>query len=207
MTKAMKIVEPTTEEKTMASKVIIDTSFVNNEVIKFKWHNIDIDVKRSLPMEDAMGYINDVVAGCLDENGSYYPEAIDFMRRREFIRRYTNIELPNNTSDEYRILYGTDLYDSILDVVDGDQADSLWWAISDRINMIKNDRRDAVEKEMAELYSVIKNLTDVLQATVGDVNSEQISDFLKIVAKNDIDEKSIVSALLDEKNKRAAAEE
>lgn len=186
----------------MAEKIAIDESIVKDEIKTFEWEDKTVEVKRFLPAEDAMGYINDVVAGCLDENGEYFPEALDFMRRREFIRRYTNIELPEDTMAEYKILYGTELYDDVYEMVEWDQIDVLWTAVNERIGMIKNDRRAAVEKQMADMYAMMKSLSDILGETVGDVTGEQITEFMKTLANNQVDEGKIVSALLDEKKKR-----
>ncbi len=186
----------------MTEKIAVDESIVKDEVRTFDWEDKKVEVKRFLPTEDAMGYINDVVAGCLDENGNYFPEAIDFMRRREFIRRYTNIELPDDIMATYKILYGTELYDMVYEMVELDQLDVLWTAINDRVNMIKYDRRAAVEKQMTDMYAMMKNLFDALSETVGGVDSEQITELIKAIANNQVDEGKIVSALLDEKKKR-----
>lgn len=190
----------------MAEKVIIDDSIVANEVNTFNWSDIAIDVKRFLSAKDAMGFINDIIDGCVDENGNYFPEVLDFVRRKAFICYYTNIELPEETMAEYKILYGTELYNKVYEQVDLDQLDVLWSAVNERINMIKNDRMMAVEKRMAEIYAMMGNLTDILNKTVGEVTGEQISDFIKTLANSTVDESKIVSALLDEKEKRKEAQ-
>lgn len=191
----------------MAEKVKIDESIVKNEVGTIDWEDTKVEIKRFLPMADAMGYINDVVAGCLADNGEYYPEALDFMRRRELINRYTNFSLPEDTAAEYRILYGTELYDMVYEMIECDQLDVLWTAINTRIDMIKNDKRSAIERQLADMYAAMKSLSDVLSETVGEVNGEQISDFIKVLSNNQMDEKKVVSALLDEKRKAKTQED
>ena len=183
----------------MAEKVAINESIVENDIRTFEWNGYTIEVKRFLPVEDAMGYIDDVVAECIDENGDYYPAVLDFQRRRELIRRYTNIEMPEDIAAEYKILYGTNLCDAVYEVIDPDQLDTLWSAINEHINLIKYDRRSAAEKQMADIYAMMKSLANVLNDTVGEVNGEQISDFLKALANNQIDEKKIAAAVLAER--------
>ncbi len=186
----------------MAEKVAINESIVENDVRTFEWNGYTIEVKRFLPVEDAMGYIDDVVAGCIDENGDYYPAVLDFERRRELIRRYTNIEMPEDIAAEYKILYGTNLCDAVYEVIDPDQLDTLWSAINEHINLIKYDRRSAAEKQMADIYAMMKSLANVLNETVGEVDGEQFEDFIKVLSNANIDENKIVSALLDERKKR-----
>lgn len=188
----------------MAEKVRIDESIVKDEVGTIDWEDTKVEVRRFLPMADAMGYINDVVAGCLSEDNEYYPEALDFMRRRELVNRYTNFSLPEDTAAEYKILYGTDLYDMIYEMIECDQLDVLWTAINTRIDMIKNDKRLAVERQLADLYAAMKSLSDILSETVGDVTGEQITDFIKALANNQFSEEKVVSAIFDEKERRSA---
>ena len=52
---------------------------------------------------------------------------------------------------------------------------------------------------------MMKNLLDILGDTVGDVTSEQITEFMKTLAGGQINENKIVSALLDEKRKEKNA--
>ena len=186
----------------MTEKIIVDESIVKDEIRTFDWEDKTIEVKRFLPFDDAIAYVNSVVSGCLDEDNNYMPEALDFVRRYEFINFYTNISLPKNTSAMYKILYGTELYNDVCELVDLDQVDVLWSAINDRINMFKYDRRSIVEKQMADLYTMMKSLSDVLSDTVGDVTGEQITEFMKTLANGQVDEKKIVTALLGEKKKR-----
>ena len=185
----------------MAERIYIDEDFVEEKVQTLEWGDLKLEVKYNLPIADAMGFVDDVVASCF-QDGEYYPEALDIARRRETVLRYANVTLPEDIASLYKILYFTDLYNQIYELVDWDQLDTLWTDINVRIDMIRNDRRAAVEKQMADMYAMMKSLSDVLGETVGDVTGEQVTEFMKALANNQIDEGKIVSALLDEKKKK-----
>lgn len=186
----------------MAERILIDESYVKDEAKKLEWNGLEIEVKTCLDAANAMGFVDNVVASCFTEDGEYFPEALDIAGRRETVLRYANVDLPEDPVSLYKVLYCTDLYGAIRALVDWDQLDTLWESIGTRIEMIRNDRRAAVEKQMADMYAMMKNLSDALSETVGDVNGEQIADFLKAIANNQIDEGKVVSALLDEKKNR-----
>ena len=174
----------------MAERIYIDESYVKGETQKFEWNGLEIEVKTCLEAADAMGFVND------------FPEALDIAERRETVLRYANIDLPEDPVSLYKVLYCTDLYSVISELVDWDQLNTLWGNVDTRIEMIRNDRRAAVEKQMTDMYAMMKSLSDVLNETVGDVNGEQITEFIKTLVNNQVDEGKIVSALLDEKKKR-----
>ena len=186
----------------MAERIYIDESYIKDETKKLEWEGLEIEIKPNLDAVDAMGFVNDVVAACFTEDGEYFPEALDIAERRETVLRYANISLPEDPVSLYKVLYCTDLYNAISELVDWDQLNTLWGNVDTRIEMIRNDRRAAVEKQMTDMYAMMKSLSDVLNETVGDVNGEQITEFIKTLANNQVDEGKIVSALLDEKKKR-----
>lgn len=188
----------------MADKVLVNESDTMYTMRTFEWNDQTVEVRQFLPFKEALAFVNDVVDGCFDESGTFIPEALDFLKRYELIKQYTNITMPNDTATIYAILYGTELYDDILEFVNLDQLDALHVTISKRIEMITNDQKEKLESKISELYSTLSNFANTIQEVFGDTTGEQFAEFISAIANGDVNAEKIVSSLLKAKREEIA---
>ena len=188
----------------MTDKELVNKSDVMYETRTFEWDNQTIEVKKFLPIGEAMGFVSNVVDGCFDDNGTFIPEALDFLKRYELVKRYTNIAMPNDTTDTYAILYGTELYNDIFGMVNLDQANALYVAIDKRIELLTNDKTREIENKINELYSTLSNFVNTIRSVFDDVTGEQLADFINAVANGEINEEKIASSVLKARREDAS---
>ena len=85
-----------------------------------------ISVRPLLTFRETSCFVNTVMAACFDdEHGIAVPEAMDFAIRANTVLRYTNLELPEDLEEQYTILYGTDIYDTIRQNIQTAQLDAI----------------------------------------------------------------------------------
>lgn len=98
-----------------------------NTVIRtVRWRNLPISVRPLLTFRETSCFVNTVMAACFDdEHGIAVPEAMDFAIRANTVLRYTNLELPEDLEEQYTVLYGTDIYDTIRQNIQTAQLDAI----------------------------------------------------------------------------------
>ncbi len=80
------------------------------------WRGLNIVVRNMIKIEETLDMVNSIMEACTSNKDgviSCYPELLDFAVRTNVILRYSNVHLPADTREQYRILYGTDLYDAV----------------------------------------------------------------------------------------------
>lgn len=91
-----------------------------------RWHNLMLTVRPMIDFHETSQFVNSVMGACFDSKHDVaMPEAMDFAIRINTIMRYSNAELPDDTEEQYRIAYGTDLYEEIRDHIQTAQLDAI----------------------------------------------------------------------------------
>ncbi len=128
---------------------------------------ITVDVRTLLPLPDTAAFVNEVVNECFDEDGNYYPEYRDYMIRRQVLAYYGGFTMPKDHKKAYQFVYGTPVYDRIIEVIDSKQFYALIDAVMDKIQhrreiLLSGERQvlmKAVSK-MDEVSASIASLTE-----------------------------------------------
>ena len=119
------------------------------------WNGIDVEVHRTLNFTDAMKFVDMVVSLAYDEmTGSYTPELKDLGIRKSVIDLYTNVELPTDIEECHEVLYETNLFEFVLNLINGRQLNMIVASIEDKLNYITQTNIDAINRKMNELTSV-----------------------------------------------------
>ena len=108
-------------------------SAVTANIPKYKtvvWRGTAITVRTVLTARDVSRMFDSVMAVCYDkERDLFFPEMADFAFRAGVLIWYAGAELPDDIEEQYRLVYGTNLYDTVRTAICGAQADALWRAI------------------------------------------------------------------------------
>lgn len=145
---------------------------VNAEVtFAGKHKELKIAMKRRLDFNDAMMFVRDIAASCVDvASGAYMPEAFDFSVKANTLVYYAGFSAPDNIKNAYSVIYGTNLYEVIRNEIDEEQYMALISAAKERINNDKeimnntqagkmNDLIDKMDEVMSDGDSIVSELT------------------------------------------------
>lgn len=100
-----------------------------------QWRSKRIAVRPLLSLSEMMQVVNNVMDACIDrETGYFVPETLDFALRVNVVSMYACVELPEDISLQYTLLYATDLYDTIAANVNKGQLE----AIKNAVNVCAN---------------------------------------------------------------------
>lgn len=105
-----------TNGKSEAEESRVDlTGFpVNDSVIVVPWRGRTLHVRALIEPEETMEIVNDVMSACYNKkDDAVVPEMRDFAFRACVVTRYSNVSLPKDLREQYKLVYLTDLYETI----------------------------------------------------------------------------------------------
>ena len=95
------------------------------------WHGLNMTIRPLLTMQEVTQFVDSVMTTCHDkERDLFFPEMIDFAFRVNVVMRYACVKLPEDVDEQYRLVYATDLYETIRCKINQSQLNALWYTIS-----------------------------------------------------------------------------
>lgn len=147
-----------------------DVSEVKLDGDMFK--DVSITVKRTLTLDEALGFVQSIVSLCTDdEDASYSPELFDFAVRMYVVMYYSNIDLSKDAKKAYRVLYNTNLFEQIYAHVESQQAGNLILSAERKIDHWRNIMSASVASKVSDMMkkmdAVIDGSEQMLEAIDG----------------------------------------
>lgn len=182
--------------KKVADEVTIATT-------TFEWNNLAIQVKHALPMDEVAICINAVVRACFDdETNEYVAAAKPFAIRSAVLHFYTNIDLPNEYAEQYSILYGNDLFDSILEYVDRRQYADILESIDTQIDYEIRTQMAAVSKDINTLVNYFDQMRTTMSSVMDNVSPDDFKTLVSKMGQLDVNGEQLVKLVLDSMSER-----
>lgn len=177
---------------------ILGDYFPATDTVDF--HGQALVVQRMIAPDRMFELVQQISDGCFAPNGTYMPEVFDLLLRAGIVDEYSNVRLPENSEHISRILYGTDLYETVIAHISSGQYNAVYDAIWERINARNNMNRALFESEIQQAVTGLQNMTEQLAQLFGDVSTDDIKTFIGALGENGIDEEKIVQAVVKEQN-------
>lgn len=168
------------------------------------WNGLEIEVKKVLPLAQMLGFVEGVVSSCFDsDTGEYKPEFKDFLIRCAIIEMYTNIEMPENVESKYRLVYETDIMQSIIPSISRSQYDVIMEAIDKKIEHTAQSNIQALTQQLNEIANKFAELEDSFSKVFDGVDSQMITDMASAVTNNGITEETLLKMAMDQKERES----
>lgn len=156
-----------------------ETTEVNLEGGCFK--DVTIRVRRTLPLEDALGFVHDIATLCTDDKtAEYSPELFDFAVRLHVLTYYANVDLTKDVKKAYRILYMTNIFQQVYTCVDSTQCSNLILSAERKIDHWKSLMESSVAGKVSEM---LKKMEDVMVGSEQMMEAIDSDDFKAAVAR------------------------
>ncbi len=157
----------------------VDKTEVKLEGEFFK--DVTIQVRRTLPLEDAIGFVKNIVATCVDdEQAEFMPELFDFAVRMYVVMYYANADLTKDVKKAYRILYNTTLFEQVYAHVNATQSSNLILAAEKRLEHWKNILSSSVAGKVSEM---MHKMEEVMAGSEEMMETIEGDDFKAAVAR------------------------
>ena len=166
------------------------------DMIAVEYCGREIMVRRTIGMSEMLEFVDAVAGACVDESGDYYPQFRDCMFRLYTIMYYTNIAPAGDLQEQYAFVYGTPLFDTIVNTVDSDQLNDIKSAINAKINYSVNANIRKFNAGMEQLLSFAQALNN----SFGDISKDELSGAIKALSTVEkVDEQKLVDAIMASK--------
>ena len=167
----------------------------------FEWNGGTVEVKRTLSFTDMLAVIQTITASCFaSDTGEYLPAARELATRSGLIERYSNIKLPDNIDHKYEILFGTDLYETVLQYVDRMQYGVILNSIDEKLDYMVEANIVMMRKQLGDIMARIEQMIDQTTAVFSGVNAADLEKVSKAIGEHGmVDEKKLMEAYLETK--------
>lgn len=168
-----------------------------NEV-HVEWHGNDLVIKRTLTLEEMLGFVRDVMDACFTPTEKkYLPEIMDFAIMNATVGYYSNVSMPSNISSRYDLLYRTDLVGTICAQTDPNQYDAMISAIREKLRHTARANISEETHKLDQLYSQLNAFGDSMSAMFEGVDPEDIKSLVGTLANGTADEDKLVQAMVN----------
>ena len=161
--------------------------------------DVNIIIRRTLPLKDMMQFVENVVSSCVDaETASYTPEIKEFAIRSEILTTYANFNLPSNVEKQYELLYCTDVLCQVMEHINNKQLHEIEVAIDARIDHEVKMIETVLAAKTNEMMLRIEAMVEQFEDAFGGINSDDFNGIVKKLSEMDsMTEESIANAVLD----------
>lgn len=161
--------------------------------------DVNIIIRRTLPLKDMMQFVENVVSSCVDaETASYTPEIKEFAIRSEILTTYANFNLPSNVEKQYELLYCTDVLCQVMEYINNKQLHEIEVAIDARIDHEVKMIETVLAAKTNEMMLRIEAMVDQFEAAFGGINSDDFNGVVKKLSEMSVmTEESIAKAVMD----------
>lgn len=166
--------------------------------------DVNVVIRRTLPLSDVLQFVADVVAACIDsETGEYTPEILPFAIKANVLTTYANFNLPSNVEKQYELLYNTTAVDQVMSHINMAQYEEIVHAINQKIDFACSAMTSTVVGQVSALAQRMEDFANKSDALFSDVNSEDMSALMRNLSSIDkVDERALVHAVFDEQNQQ-----
>lgn len=163
---------------------------------------IEITIRRVLPLQEVFQFVEDVVSSCFDmDAGRYIPEIKAFVIRSSVLSRYANFTLPKDPEKQYELIYNTNAFENVMEYINRAQYDEIIDAIDERIAHELSMMENALTGQTAALTAKIDSFVSDMEEIFGSMDKSDMPALVKNLSNiGKIDEGKLAKAVLDARN-------
>lgn len=178
---------------------------------KMIWEGLEILVKPVIGLADMQKFVQESINSCFSKGGEFMPGAEDFAIRVNLIEKYTSAVLPSDIKVQYSLLYGTNLFEMVLEAIDSDQFSIIRKAIEKGIHFRASANIEAMAQKLNEIYAMVISIAEDFESKFGEIFGSVSAEDMKLIMKGisdrgGLDERKIVDAYLASKAENAPGE-
>lgn len=176
---------------------VIKSEYRNENIVT--WHDIDIIVKRRISIEDMSAFVSQVAEACFDEGGDYHPEFRELLFKSGVLTFFTNINLPENSADQFDLIYSDDLYSEIERGIDEELLYDIDVAVNKKIDYLIKMRVEAINKRTIEMFNSFDGIMSDLENIGSMISDEELKKLIDVLSsdKFSINENAIAEAIVN----------
>lgn len=155
------------------SEMLSPAETVSIEIKEGPLAGVCLNIRKSIPMNEATKLASNVAGSCIDlESAEYTPEAYDIALKINTVSIYAGINLGRyDIAKVYRLMYETDIYRIVCDVINMDQYGAIIEAINNRIGFMKDMMTSTAAQKTMEMLSQLNEFAGAAQTMTEQMKS------------------------------------
>ena len=168
------------------------------------WNGVSFEVKPYISMADMLDMVKSVTSLCVDDDGSFLPEVRDFAEKYYILDKYTNLELPEDTSEQYDVIYGTDLVSCVIGWIGTDeQIAEIHRSIDAKISHIARSNVEFLRGRVNDMLTEFDTFMKVMSSTFDGVDPDAINNLASVLSNKDFSKDIVVEAITQDLKDKA----
>lgn len=99
---------------------------VDTDFSEYDWNGLNIKIRPLISLDESADLVNSVMRMCVDPTSKLFmPEMLDFLFKINVLLFYTDISLPKNLKKQHTLIYGTSIYEDVLEVISDKQITAM----------------------------------------------------------------------------------
>ena len=175
-------------------------SYKEDTAISFQEKNIT--VKKDVGIEDVFTVINSIVISCFnDETGEYTPEVEEFVRRCLIIETFTDFIMPKDMNDRFHLVFGTELYKSIIDSIPDSIIEMINSSVAKKIDYLIQCNIETVNTKISDAMNKVDEMENSVQDLINALDADTMNKVLSTIVNGLFDYGKLLNAFKEEANK------
>ena len=176
------------------------------ESVTEQWFDIEVTIKRSLPLKEMLEFVQEVVDACFTTDGTFVPEIMDFATKSGILTHYANFTLPDNLEKQYWLIYSTGAVDMVCQHINMVQLQEMIGGINRKIDHMCDTDIVATKAKLNDLYEAFVKMGTEVSDLFSGVNAEELQKMVGALGGTELNEEKIVSAYIEHMKKGAGGE-
>lgn len=176
------------------------------ESVTEQWFDIEVTIKRSLPLKEMLEFVQEVVDACFTMDGTFVPEVMDFATKSGILTHYANFTLPDNLEKQYWLIYSTGAVDMVCQHINMTQLQEMIGGINRKIDHMCDTDIVATKAKLNDLYEVFVKMGTEVSDLFSGVNADELQKMVGNLGSTELSEEKIVSAYIEHMKKDTGGE-
>lgn len=187
-------------------RCVKESGYENTTTIQ--WNGVDVVVKKCIPFEEMMSFVDSVVKSCFtSDNAVYVPEVKEFAVKCNLLDTYANFTLPSNASAKYELIYQSDIVNIVLGYIDREQFQEILNAIDDKIDNLVQANIFVINQRMNEVLASVEKLRNQFADIFNGVGKDEVIKLVDAMANGKFDASELMNAYFENKRQQISSEE
>lgn len=167
------------------------------QIIEVKWQDLDVTIKRTLPMQEMLLFVKEVTEACFLEDGTFVPEIMEFAIKSGVLTHYANFNLPSDLKKQYWLIYNTDAANMIYQHINLEQFNEIVESINRKIDHMCDTDIASVKAELNDLNNAFGKIGEQFSAMFDGIDTSDLQRVIEAVGDEGVNEEKIVSAYVE----------
>lgn len=172
-----------------------------HESVTEQWFDIDVTIKRTLPLKEMLEFVQEVVDVCFTTDGTFVPEIMDFATKSGILTHYANFTLPDNLEKQYWMIYSTDAVDMVCQHINVSQLHEMIDSINRKIDHMCDTDIVATRAKLNDLCEAFAKMGTEVSDLFSGVNADELQKMIGALGNTELSEEKIVSAYIEHMKK------